>query len=247
MADVEGTTRKGAWGHIQDWDLERFGPELLDDAQVHRWSGALAIGGGLPYIWRELARPLCHVVYGLLELRPGDSVLIIGEGIEPAGWDREMRELIGPAGAVETVEIIREGRERTLSGQLGRNGVRGCWQWEYTKDAPDGTYDCVAVLQATQHCDDWRETGRELLRVMKPGRRIVSAEAVLAGKHFLERVNADVHIRQWHDKVRTYLPADVPYYSGDDLLQAFGGELDDPQTMEWRGIELFWGRRPAAA
>jgi hypothetical protein len=73
---------------------------------------------------------------GLLEVRSGDKVLVIGEALEVNGWGEGLRALVGPAGTVDVVEIIKEGRE----------------------------------------------TCPELLRVMKPGRRIVMAEATLGGR-----------------------------------------------------------------
>ncbi|CAM5401852.1 hypothetical protein SALBM311S_00118 [Streptomyces alboniger] len=105
------------------------------------------------------------------------------------------------------------------------------------------------MLQATQHSDDWEEAARDLLRVMKPGRRIVLAESVLKGPTFTARINSDVHLRQWFDKLFQQVPvADIPYWSGEEVREAFGDTVDSPQLMEWRGIEMFWGRKnqPAA-
>jgi hypothetical protein len=53
----------------------------------------------------------------------------------------------------------------------------------YAEGLADQAHDCVAVLQATQHADDWEETAGDLLRVVAPGCRIVLAEAVLSGPH----------------------------------------------------------------
>lgn len=244
MGDIElPEATKGPWRHIQDWDVDLMGKEILDPSERDRWVLAMAIAGGLPYMWRELARPICDVMYGLLELRPGDRVLIIGEAVEAAGWADDISAIVGTSGVVDVVEIIRDGREKMLDGTLGRNGIRGCWQWNYTKELPDEHYDIVAVLQSTQHCDDWTETGPELLRVMKPGRRILLAEISFGGATFDARINADLHVRQWHDKLG--LPDDIPFYSGEELLGMFGSDcLDDPQTMEWKGLEMMWGRKP---
>ena len=245
MGDIElPAETKAVWNHIQDWDVELFGEEVLDTASQDRWSLAMAIAGGLPYMWRDLARPICDIAYGLLELREGDRVLIIGECVGPARWAEDMAELVGPTGKVDVVEIIQEGRRHVLEGIRGRNGIRGCWQWTYTHGLPDEHYDVVAVMQSTQHCDDWSETGPELLRVMKPGRRIVFAEISFGGPRFAARVDADLHIRQWHDKIG--LPEGIPYYTGEDLLEIFGAEsLDAPQTLEWKGMEMMWGRKPS--
>ena len=238
---------KNSWDYVQDWDVELIGPELRDAEQVLRWSRAFAIAGGLPYIWRELARPISEIIYSLLEAREGDKILIIGEGVGPAGWADDLRAIVGEAGQVDVVEIIKDGRKAVNGQHIGRNGMAGCWQWKYTDATPDEEYDCVAVLQSAQHCDDWRETGPGLLRVMKPGRRIVFAEAVYGGPTFLERINADVHIRQWFNKaLETQFPVDrVSTYSGAELKEMLGGQVESPQCMEWRGIEMFWGRKPA--
>jgi hypothetical protein len=101
----------------------------------------------------------------------------------------------------------------------------------------------VAVLQSAQHCDDWRETGAELVRVLRPGRRMVSAEMCLEGERFEGRVNADVHIRQWYDKMFPGGRSDISNYSGEELCSLIGSAVTGAQSMDWRGIELFWGRK----
>lgn len=237
---------RSPWDYVQPWDVELCGPQILDEAQRRSWSAAFGIAGGLPYIWNELARPISEIVYGLLELRRGDRVLIIGEGIGPARWDADMKALVGPEGDVRCVEIILEGRRRTMEKQRGRKGVAGTWQWAYTFDEPAASYDAIAVLQSTQHCDDWHETSSELVRVLKPGRRIVLAEAVLVGATMRHRIDSDVHLRQWYEKVLGFLGVnEIPYTSGEELRQAFDGKVESPQVMEWHGIEMFWGRKPA--
>jgi SAM-dependent methyltransferase len=235
------------WDYVQNWDEELLGPDVRSPEVRRVWELAVRLAGGLPYIWQELARPVSEIVYGLLELRPGDRVLLIGEGIGPAGWVEDMRSIVGADGVIDTVEIIRDGRRAVHSRTPGRNGQTGCWRWAYADDLPDESYDVVAVLQATQHADDWEEAAGDLLRVLKPGRRIVLAEAVLAGDSFMRRVDSDVHFRQWFDKLYEQVRhEDIPYWSGEQIRDAFGDRVESPQIFEWRGIEMFWGRKPAS-
>ena len=32
--------------------------------------------------------------------------------------------------------------------------------------------------------------------------------------------------------------------AGQQILDAFTGRVEDPQLFEWKGIEMFWGRKP---
>jgi hypothetical protein len=145
-----------------------------------------------------------------LEARQGDKILIIGEAVGPAGWAEDLRAIVGETGRVDAIEIIMDGRKAVNGQHIGRNGMVGCWQWTYTNGIPDTEYDGVGVLQSAQRCDDWRETGPDLLRMMKPGRRVVFAEAAYGGPRFEERVSANVHIRQWFNKALEIAPSDQP-------------------------------------
>jgi hypothetical protein len=245
MSELQRAHGRSPWDYIQDWDVELVGPEILEEDRRQSVQRAMRMVGGLPYIWQELARPVSEIVYGLLELKQGDRVLLLGEAIEPSLWDQDMQAIVGPEGRVDCVELIHDGRAAVEGRTAGRSGMRGTWRWDYCDDIADETYDCVAVMQATQHADDWTEVAGELLRVMKSRRRVVAAEAVLNGPTFFERINSDVHIRQWYEKAFGDLPRDaIPYWSPEQVLDAFGSRVENPRIFEWRGIEMFWGRKP---
>ena len=237
---------RGPWGYAQPWDVNALGQTILDPKEQARWARVILLGG-LPYIWRELAAPLITIIYSLLEIKRGDKALIIGESIDPCGWAEDIRGLVGETGEVRCFELIERARQATIDLEKGRNGKIATWQWDYTKDVPDSYFDCVAVLQSVQHSDGWRDTAIELLRVMKPGRRIVLAEAALFGGPFWSRLDTDVHLQYWVDKLsyhRSLDPKETSYYSPEELHQAFDGLVQNPENLEWRGIELFWGRKP---
>ena len=238
---------RGPWGYVQPWDVKELGPTILEVEEQKRWS-RVVLFGGLPYIWRELGGPMNTIVYSLMEVRHGDKVLVIGESLGPCGWVDDLRLLVGPKGEVRAIELLEEARAAYDARKIGRNGKMACWQWNYTRDIPDASYDVVAVMQAVQHCDDWRETGSELLRILKPGRRLMLAEAYIFGGPFWSRVNSDLHLQYWVHKLTHHFPFDyrkTPYYSPEELHQAFEGLLERPENIEWKGIELLWGRKPA--
>jgi ubiquinone/menaquinone biosynthesis C-methylase UbiE len=238
------TEKRSPWSYIQPWDVDSIPVDILDEEQRRGWMRAMFVAGGLPYMWRELAEPMRDVVYALLELHPGDNVLMIGEGVEPCGFATDIQARIGSEGKLDVFEIIRDGRAAVASRKMGRNGKIGCWRWEYTNGVADNTYDAVAVMQSAQHCDDWNETGAELVRVLRPGKMLVSAEMCLEGDRFKSKVDADVHIRQWYDKMFPTGRNEISNYTGEELLTLIGPHVSGGKSMDWRGIELFWGRKP---
>lgn len=239
--------KRGPWGYIQPWDVAALGPTIKDPAEQKRWARVIMLGG-LPYMWRELAAPMNTIIYSLLEVKPGDRVLVIGESVEPCGWAEDFRRLVGPSGEVRVVEILEDARAAYDAKKVGRNGKLACWRWSYTQEIADASYDVVAVMQAVQHADDWREIGADLIRVLKPGRRLVLAEIFIFGDPFWARMEADLHLTYWVHKMTQYFPPfdprQTPYYSPQGLHAAFAGLLEQPENIEWKGLELFWGRKP---
>lgn len=238
------TNLASPWDYLQPWDVQRFGEIILNVPEQERWSRAVFLGG-LPYMWRK-AQAMRDMVYDRMALRPGDRVLLLGESLEPCGFVDDIRARIGPTGEIRIIEIVDEARDAYQKKERGSGGQIATWRFGYTKDVPDQYFDTVAVLQGVQHADDWRAVGSELLRVMKPGRAIILAE-ITFGPNFRHRIAADVHIEYLFEKIFSRIGwtlDEFPYYSPEQLVEAFRDLVDSPQTFEWRGFELFWGMKP---
>jgi hypothetical protein len=232
------------WALIQPRDFRRMGEIIADRNEQQRWARAVMLAGALPYMWRHKAAVVRDMMYDRLNLRSGDKVLIIGEVVEGCGFDEDIRGRVGPQGAVEVIDITDEARDAYFANRRGSGGQLATWRFDYTRNFADERFDCVAVLQAVQHTDDWRETGKELLRVMKRGRNIVLAEITF--KNINEYAALDLHLEYWLEKMfsRVGIPRDeIPYYSPEDLMQAFSGLVVEPKIFTWKGLEMFWGTK----
>ena len=98
------------------------------------------------------------------------------------------------------------------------------------------------MLQATQHTDDWRETGQDLLRVLKPGGPIVVTEITLSPKLKM-KAELDIHIEAWIEKIFSRIGwsfDQTPYYSLADLLAAFQGLVDSREHSSGAGSSCSW-------
>jgi len=232
------------WSWMQPYDVRRFGEVIRDKAEQERWCRAVLLGG-LPFMWRkaEVAR---NLIYDRLELDTGDKVLLIGECIEPCGFVDDIRARIGSRGEIKVIDITDEARDNYIAKKRGRGGQLATWQWTYMRDIADGTFDCAACLQGVQHTDDWRENGAEMLRVMKSGRNLVLAEIAYSPETRM-KIALDMHIEYVFDKLLSRVGwklDEFPYYSPQDLEQAFAGLLTETHSFVWKGIEIFWGRKP---
>jgi ubiquinone/menaquinone biosynthesis C-methylase UbiE len=105
-----------------------------------------------------------------------DKVLLIGECVAECGLDETIRTKIGLDGELVVVDITERAPGTYVTGERDRKGELATGEWDYTSSYADGHFDCVAVIQAVQHTDDWTETAAHLLRVMKSTGRLVLAE-----------------------------------------------------------------------
>lgn len=232
------------WDWLMAEDVDRFGEVILDEGEQKRWSCAVFLGG-LSYMWRKAT--VCRdLIFDKLELVPGDRVLLIGEALEGCGFSDDVRARIGADGELTAFDIMDQARDAYMSGVRGRGGQLATWRFDYTRSVANEHFDCAAVIQAVQHTDDWRETAAELVRVTRPGRRIVLAE-IAFGPPFLLKAGLDIHLEYLVTKLFKRIgwhPEDFPYYSPAELTDAFAGLVEDPETFVWKGIEMFWGRKP---
>jgi SAM-dependent methyltransferase len=248
MTDApKSVAAKSPWDWMGPEEKRLLGDIVAQPEEQARWCKAIVFGT-LPYMWREKAAVVRQLAYEKLDLRPGDRVLLIGECLRVCGFVDDIRQQIGPTGEIHEVDITNEARGAYLAGRRGRSGQLATWQWRYSFDLPSGYFDSVAVMQATQHADDWRETGGDLLRVLKPGRPLLLAEITLSPQ-LKKKAELDIHIEAWIDKIFSRIGwsfDQTPYYSLQDLCTAFDGLVDAPETFEWKGIELFWARNKTA-
>ena len=232
------------WELIQPRDIRRMGDVIMKREEQERWSRAVMLAGALPYMWRHKAAVVREFMYDKLQLKTGDKVLILGEVVEGSGFSDDIRQQTGPKGEIRIIDITDEARDAYFNKRRGSGGQLATWRYNYTTEIPDEYFDCVAVLQAVQHTDDWTATAKELLRVMKRGRNILLAEITF--KNINEYAALDLHLEYWLEKMfsRVGIPRDeFPYYSPKELLQAFSGLATDAEVFAWRGLELFWATK----
>jgi SAM-dependent methyltransferase len=238
------STSTDPWDWLQPHDLARFGPGIRDPEERTRWCNTI-LTGGLPMMWRKTAAPVRDLMYAKMDLQQGDRVLILGESIDSCGFSDDVKARIGPTGQLHAVDVIERARDSVMSGVRGRSGQLGTWAYDYTAKEPDNSYDCIGVLQGVQHCDAWREAATELVRVLKPGRMIMLAE-IGFGPNLRNAMKLDIHLEYYIEKLTRgagMSGMELAYYSPEELRSAFDGLLADATNFEWRGAELFWGRK----
>jgi len=199
----------------------------------------------LPLLWRKKAAVVRDLMYLKMELRPGDNVLVIGESLDGCGFLQDIRERVGSMGEAHAIDIIEDARDAVAANRRGRSGKLATWAYNYTARIPDNHYDCVGILQAVQHCDNWGEAASELVRVLKPGRMIMLSE-IGFGPSMRNAMMMDLHVEYYMDKLcrgAGVSGMDLAYYAPAELYSAFGGLLADASNFEWRRAELFWGRK----
>jgi SAM-dependent methyltransferase len=232
------------WHALQPHDAERFGAVILDPKEQARWSGAVFLGG-LPYMWNQ-ATDVKNLIYDRLHLSSAKRVLLIGESNESCNFVSDLHARLPADADVRSVDVIERARTMCFAGETGKNGRLGTWRWDYVDNVPDNHYDAIAILQGVQHTEDWAETAKYLVRVLKPGGFLATGEISL-GPSFMEKIHADIHIQYLVDKLFAGINMDyrnLSYWSIDDLRQAFGNSLIEQGWMVHRGIEVFWGRKP---
>lgn len=230
----------GLWDQMVAEDADRFGQEILDPDARKRWCQAILFGG-LPHLWCHVARVPRAAAIEKLELVPGDRVLIIGEAISDIGFDAEVAEIVGDEGEVATVDIRSRVYAEAYAGREPK------WEWDFIHDYADEHFDCIFVAQGMAHAGDWAREGRELLRVMRPRRRMVVAE-ISFSRNFYGRVRTDVHLEYWVSKLLEGIGEvvdELPYWELSSVADSLNGQLEAIEMFEWRGVELLWGRKPA--
>lgn len=244
MLKIDGQTVT-PWDLMQKFDADRFGEDIFDPKDRARWCRAI-MTGGLPYMWR-IAAPVVKLIYATAEIQPGQKVLLFGESLESCGFIDDLKDLVGPSGEVVPIDIQQHARDMSMQKVRGKGGIIGTFPYKFFDHLSDESFDCVLNLQGIEHAEDWTDAGREMLRLLKPGRMLVMAEIFMVNRELAFKLKMDLHIQHLYDKIfsgMTHNIEDRPYYSHEDLEAAFGDMVIDIGHFEWRGLEAFWGRKP---
>ncbi|MGO9058429.1 MAG: methyltransferase domain-containing protein [Candidatus Binataceae bacterium] len=122
-----------------------------------------------------LLRALSRARYTLLELRPGNRVIDVGCGLGDNA--RELASLVGSRGRVVALDasetMVDEARKRSVGSNLPIDFVTGD---AHALKFEDNTFDACWVERVLEHLADPARAIAELVRVAKPGGRIVVFE-----------------------------------------------------------------------
>lgn len=174
-------------------ELGGFNDPGIDDIAGHydEMAGLIEIMGGNNHVgyWTsdEDATPLLEALNRLtdvvgekLDLQPGEHLVDIGCGVGVPVIRMAQRVEAKVTGVTVSKWQVEEGGRRVRAA-----GLRGQVEIVYGDAAalayPDRTFDAALVFQSLQHANDLGQWLREMVRVLKPGGRVVLTE-------FLEEV-----------------------------------------------------------
>jgi len=157
--------------------MEKAVPGVLYHAG---YSDVDASGGAAAYVafleqTDARLRVLSRARYALLELRPGNRVIDVGCGL--GNNARELAALVGPQGGVVALDasetMILEARKRSEDSNFPIDFVTGD---AHALKFADDTFDACWVERVLEHLADPAHAIEEMVRVAKPGGRIVVFE-----------------------------------------------------------------------
>lgn len=229
-------------GKESPWDFGRSSDDDVSEACARA-----LFDGGLPLMWRQ-AYVVLDMIFELCALEEGARVFLIGEALQDCGFVEGLKARVGETGEVTAVDIGEDRRAASGNGAVGRDGQRGTLKFDYFSEEADQSYDAVVNLQGVSAADDWSEVGAEMLRILKPGCPLVMAQIGIGAPEQVFKVRQDLFLDHVMSKILSSLSmsfADLPYHGPEDLRRAFGDRLEDQKEFEWRGLEVFWGRKPS--
>ncbi|BBM01432.1 bifunctional demethylmenaquinone methyltransferase/2-methoxy-6-polyprenyl-1,4-benzoquinol methylase UbiE [Microbulbifer sp. GL-2] len=140
------------------------------------------MSGGIHRLWKRFTIELSGA-------RPGQKVLDIagGTGDLTARFSR----IVGASGQVVLADInesmLRVGRDRLLDRGIAGNVVPVQADAQYLP-FPDNTFDCITIAFGLRNVTDKDLALRSMLRVLKPGGRLLVLEFSKPESKFLEKV-----------------------------------------------------------
>jgi demethylmenaquinone methyltransferase/2-methoxy-6-polyprenyl-1,4-benzoquinol methylase len=120
-------------------------------------------------------------------------------------------------------------------GMLVKARAKGLWVYRGSAEHlpfPDGAFDRILIVDAFHHFHDWLQATSELLRVLRPGGRLVIEEPDI--RHGVVKLIA-LGERLLLMRSRFYAPADLA-----QLFQGAGGRVtlhQDHGAIYWASVE----------
>ncbi|KUJ83883.1 bifunctional demethylmenaquinone methyltransferase/2-methoxy-6-polyprenyl-1,4-benzoquinol methylase UbiE [Microbulbifer flavimaris] len=140
------------------------------------------MSGGIHRLWKRFTIELSGA-------RPGQTILDIagGTGDLTARFSR----IVGPEGQVVLADInesmLRVGRDRLMDRGIAGNVVPVQADAQYLP-FPDNTFDCITIAFGLRNVTDKDLALRSMLRVLKPGGRLLVLEFSKPQSKLLEKV-----------------------------------------------------------
>lgn len=140
------------------------------------------MSGGIHRLWKRFTIELSGV-------RAGDKVLDIAGGTGDLSY--KFARLVGPSGLVVLADIndsmLKVGRDRLLDRGIGSNLVVSQADAQFLP-YEDNTFDCITIAFGLRNVTDKDMALRSMLRVLKPGGRLLVLEFSKPRNALLEKV-----------------------------------------------------------
>lgn len=238
--------KRDLWADNPTRPSDVYGVGVNDLDKRSLWCQAYFYAGSTLGLWNE-AVELKMALLTSCSISEGQNIILIAKYGEESGFSPALVSLVGTKDRMTIKEIGPAVLEAFR--QIRNSGKWPSLDFNYFDSLPDKSIDRIIFFGVSSHVRDWVKCSEQTYRVLRPGGRIVIADAPWVGREMLTAAHLDAHLEGMLAKLLSGMKLhedQLPVAGPDELKELFLPRLSWIRSFSWQGLYLFYGQKEGA-